>query len=60
MVISVENKVKCDDSHPESTQIGIKTCIRIMQKMGGSFIAEQKDDGFVAVMKLPLAKDISE
>ena len=60
LTVSVINNVKRDDSHPESTRIGIKTCIRIMEKMGGNFVAERKEDCFAVIMKLPLAKDISE
>ena len=44
--ISVSNRIKRDDSRAESNHIGIKTCVRIMEKMNGGFDTVSDDDTF--------------
>ena len=51
--ISFVNKIKMYDSKPESNCIGIKTCKKIMQKMGGSFENVESEDRFTAKLRLP-------
>lgn len=57
LVLTFENKTKqsCDES--ESNRIGIKTCIKIMEYMGGSFATEEIDGSFKVILKIPLAYD---
>ena len=51
--ITFENEIRHDDAHTESNHIGIKTCERIMEKMGGSFDTANSDGRFSATFTLP-------
>ncbi len=51
--ISFENSVRKRENASESTGIGLKTCRKIMQEMGGEFVAEEIDGKFVTVVSLP-------
>lgn len=53
--ISFENRIKKDDSIPESNHIGLKTCTRIMEKMNGLFETASNEDSFTATVKIPTA-----
>ena len=57
LVISFKNKIRKDDSSPESNHIGIKTCIRIMEKMGGSFSVDSDGEDFVATVRMLIQKE---
>ena len=50
--VSFSNAIKRNDTKPESNHIGIKTCERIMEKMGGSFCAIEENGRFVARLTL--------
>lgn len=52
LCVEFKNKIRHDDTHPESNRIGIKTCIRIMEKLGGSFDTESDDEFFTVTIKL--------
>ena len=52
--ITFENVIRHDDAHTESNHIGIKTCERIMEKMGGAFTTENIDGRFSATFTLPI------
>ena len=55
--ISIANKIKKDDSRPESNHIGIKTCVRIMEKMNGGFETAADEDTFKATVTIPAVTD---
>ncbi len=40
----------------ESSEIGIKTCHKIMEQMGGEFTYGRQDDSFVTTIKLPIVR----
>ena len=50
--VSFSNAVKQDDTKPESNHIGIKTCEKIMEKMRGSFVFDEKNGKFIAKLIL--------
>ena len=52
LTVKFKNKIRNDDTHPESNHIGLKTCIRIMEKLGGSFDVESDDEFFTVNIKL--------
>ena len=54
-----ENKIKADDDHAESNRIGIKTCIRIMEQLGGSFETRAENERFTVLLTIP-ATEIKE
>ncbi len=57
LVISIENSIANDISGTESNGIGIKTCTKIMEQLGGSFISLAEGDKFISEIKLPAAGD---
>ena len=52
--VTFENEIRHDDTHTESNHIGIKTCERIMEKMGGSFAVANSAGRFSATFSLPI------
>lgn len=52
--LTFRNAVKKDISESESNHIGIKTCVRIMEQMGGSFDVESDPDSFTVALSLPV------
>lgn len=54
--IQVTNHIRDRKDHPESTQIGLKTCRKIMENHGGSFTWKQEKDEFMITIMLPLVK----
>ncbi len=52
--ITLENRVRPDPNPVESTNIGLKTCERIVQEMGGAFSAVRKGEVFSVELTLPL------
>ena len=54
--IQVTNHIRDRKDHPESTQIGLKTCRKIMENHGGSFTWKQEKDEFMITITLPLVK----
>lgn len=56
VVIAFENAVSAGRAAEESTNIGLKTCERILTRCGGSFRVEESNGQFTAVLKLPLEK----
>lgn len=54
--IQVTNHIRDRKDHPESTQIGLKTCRKIMENHGGSFTWKQEKDEFMITIMFPLVK----
>ena len=54
--IQVTNHIRDRKDHPESTQIGLKICRKIMENHGGSFTWKQEKDEFMITITLPLVK----
>ena len=54
--VSFENKIKRNGINAESNHIGIKTCERIMEKMGGRFDTINDGDSFCARFTLPVCE----
>ena len=52
--LTFRNAVKKDISESESNHIGIKTCVRIMEQMCGSFDVESDPDSFTVALSLPV------
>ena len=50
--VRVSNAIAAGVSRVESTKIGLRTCEKIMQAMGGSFETEIEDERFTAVFSL--------
>lgn len=55
--ILLTNFVREQTKRVESTQIGLKTCRKIIQEHGGTFVWEQTEERFEMRMKLPLVKE---
>lgn len=51
--VTVSNSVPPSADRVESTKIGIRTCEKIMQHMGGSFVTHRDDEHFSAEFTLP-------
>ncbi|WP_087066709.1 HAMP domain-containing sensor histidine kinase [Intestinibacillus massiliensis] len=54
LVVSLCNRVAKDSRRVESTEIGLKTCEKIMEDHGGRFEAVRTQDGFCARMWFPV------
>lgn len=51
--VTVSNSIPPSADRVESTKIGIRTCEKIMQHMGGSFVTHRDDEHFSAEFTLP-------
>lgn len=52
--IQLTNHIRDRKERTESTQIGLKTCRKIIENHGGMFTWEQQEDDFVITITLPL------
>ncbi len=55
ITLEFENTV-CDGKGAESNGIGTKTCSKIMEQMGGSFVCENVKGKFVTIVNLPVSE----
>ena len=53
IAVTVSNSISDRISGTESTRIGLRTCAKILEGLGGSFTAERKEDIFTAEFRLP-------
>ena len=51
--VTVSNTVRANLERVESTRIGLRTCEKIMQAMGGSFTTRRDEEHFAAEFTLP-------
>ena len=54
IAVTVTNAVARRAAGTESTKIGLRTCSRILEGLGGSFTTEQKNGYFSAAFLLPI------
>ncbi len=55
--VCFSNSVEKAKNRVESTKLGIRTCQKIMEHMGGNFIINKDEDHFAAEFSLPIVKD---
>lgn len=55
--LSITNKINSGETKAESTHIGLKTCKKLMERMGGDFYTETDEELFTAHSVFPIAKD---
>ncbi len=60
LVISIANYIAEDTLGVESNGIGLKTCTKIMEQFGGSFISFRKEDKFISEIRLPIIGENQE
>ncbi len=58
--LCVSNRIARSMERVESTKIGLRTCEKIMQAMGGSFEIQSDADHFAATLSLPSTQQKSE
>ncbi len=56
LVLSCKNRIRSDKNIPESNGIGLKTCAKMLEEMGGSLVTEEADGFFSVTMTLPVEK----
>ena len=56
LTIVFENGVRQNQESAESTGLGVKTSVRIMEEMGGRFIVRQTNEKYIVELKIPLRK----
>ena len=54
ILICLSNDIRKDDALVESTNIGLKTCQKIVEQMGGRFHAEREENRFEVRVLLPV------
>ena len=54
--VCLANSVRTDAARIESNRIGLRTCARLMERMGGRFTRRQEKGRFTAELYLPLEK----
>ncbi len=59
LCLTVSNRIARSMDRAESTKIGLRTCEKIMQAMGGSFTVSTDAEHFAAELRLP-AKDVHQ
>ncbi len=57
LILFCKNKIRTDKSIPESNGIGLKTCSRMMEEMGGGLYFEENNGYFTVKLKLPVKSD---
>ena len=55
--IILKNDIRPDPNPVESTNIGLKTCERIVELMGGTFRTAKEKNVFLAELRLPIYKE---
>ncbi len=55
--VCFSNSVEKEKNKVESTKLGIRTCQKIMEHMGGNFVINKDADHFAAEFSLPVVKE---
>ena len=55
LCICIQNHIKKQGNLKESTQIGLRTCRKIMEEHQGAFAWYQKGESFVVELQLPVS-----
>lgn len=58
--LCISNAISADLARKESTKIGLRTCEKIMEAMGGSFTTLSENGRFAAEMRLPAEEGPAE
>lgn len=53
LTVSVKNHIKAEEDRAESNGIGIKTCVKIMELLNGSFAILNEEEYYTVLLKLP-------
>ncbi len=53
LTVTFENRAKTEGDTPESNRIGLKTCLRIMEQMGGTLQVNSEGERFVTSLSIP-------
>jgi signal transduction histidine kinase len=56
LILSCENKIRTDREIPESNGIGLRTCAKMMEEMGGKLSFASIEGRFTVTLTFPLEK----
>ncbi len=56
LTLRFTNRVDRKMSRTHGTRVGVKTCVNMMEQMGGGFLTETDGDTYSAVLTLPLSQ----
>ena len=56
LMLECSNMVRMSTARPESNGIGLKTCIKIMEEMGGSLSYREEKGFFTVSVSIPCEK----
>ncbi|MGM9644383.1 MAG: histidine kinase dimerization/phospho-acceptor domain-containing protein [Eubacteriales bacterium] len=57
VTLSCKNKIRTDRDIPESNGIGLKTCMKMMEEMGGELKTEDSEGFFTVTISLPVENE---
>lgn len=57
VMLSCKNKIRTDRDIPESNGIGLKTCMKMMEEMGGELKTEDSEGFFTVNISLPVENE---
>ena len=60
LIISMSNKTKQDSELIDSTNIGLKTCQKIVEQMNGRFETIKNEDNFQVLIIFPIERSKKE
>ncbi len=56
LTFSCTNRIRTDKDIPESNGIGLKTCMKMMEEMGGALCVEEGNGSFTVKLSVPMEK----
>jgi His Kinase A (phosphoacceptor) domain./HAMP domain. len=60
LIVSMSNEIKQDSELTDSTNIGLKTCQKIVEQMNGQFETIKKEDHFQVLILFPIERNEKE